>query len=112
MLKNLSSSVAEYLKIPKDLDMSEFNTKLVTTWADAAQANPVAIQSAREQKMAEMELAGKTDGLRLTNEVGTVVERFFIDAAAANEWSAFFQDACVAANIPAPVSMQVIDLGA
>jgi len=102
------SNIQKYLNL--EINMS-FNTQLFITWAQPWTERSPQIAAEREQLIATMVAEGKTDGVPIILS-DTIVQRLFIDEAAANEYVTWLNTAYPAAGFPGPASTRVINLPA
>jgi hypothetical protein len=72
--------------------MTTFNTRTLITWGSYEdQYDNLDLDNVRVEKLQEMIAAGKTDG-GVTVVSPTVTERFFLDAASAQEYIYFMEE--------------------
>jgi len=74
-------------------------TKTTTiTWSSVADQDHSGIDQARQEKLMEMTLLDKTDGTSLDVN-STCTRRFWLDAAAAEEYATFIKEISLSFNI-------------
>ena len=88
-----------------------FPVQLFITWAQPWTERSPEIAQSREQLVATMVAEGKTNGVP-TVISDTLVQRFFVDEAAANEYVTWINTVYPANGFPGPASTEISRLPA